>query len=160
MQLYSIALYLSLAAAGALPVTAAPSNSTKILEPRDIKISCHGSLKCENGWIEDDLKRFRSLGLSLLDDGNEYNGNSKGESGVCVRGCSDEGIIGGTCASKHAIGLFVKGKGCKRSGAEIKELVGKIVDKCYLCGSVRYERKCQVKADYVTGCKTNEENIP
>lgn len=160
MKPLSIVLYLSIVAAGALPNAAAPSNGTNILEPRDIKVSCRASARCGDGTIDDDLKRFRDKGLLLLDDGHEYNGNSKGESGVCVQGCSDNGLWAGKCFSKHAIGLFVKGKGCKRTGAEVKELVKKISDGCPLCGGVRYEGNCQVRADYVKGCKTNEENIP
>ncbi|KAL9043271.1 MAG: hypothetical protein Q9214_003538 [Letrouitia sp. 1 TL-2023] len=144
MQLHSIVLHLSVVVASALSIAAAPSNDTNILEPREDKVSCRASARCDDGTIDSDLKNFRDKALLLLDDQHEYNGNSKGESGVCVRGCSDNGFFGNLCISKHAMGLFVKGKGCKRTGAEMKELVAKISDNCPLCGGVHYERNCQL----------------
>lgn len=55
------------------------------------------------------------------------------------------------------MGIFVKaakGKACEAKGEELMSAYRDITINCGLCGSVPLGDGCEIKKDYVTGCKT------
>ncbi|KAI0509136.1 meiotically up-regulated gene family-domain-containing protein [Xylaria bambusicola] len=92
---------------------------------------CKGSYFCTNKqWFKDQCARAKDK----LEDTIYTSGGAK--SGVCDGWC----------------GLFVKGKGCSATGAELANGYDLIrAGGCQACGSL-YAGSCTITIDYVSGC--------
>ncbi|KAK2750139.1 hypothetical protein FQN57_004635 [Myotisia sp. PD_48] len=95
--------------------------------------SCAGSSKCSLGLAGECIGA-----RNLIDSRHLYHTRAGSrETGVCYGKC----------------GIFVQGKNCDLSGAEMRTGFNELRSRgCQVCGSKTYDDGCRLVINYVTGC--------